>query len=110
MTGVQTCALPICFPVTIEDPIEPIGKSKPKQKEQLTPKHLHEQIQKDNSGSWGCPQCGYVILNPMIAHNKIICPKCGYDNSKEPDNKVAQALAQDFIALIQRAMTLAGAK
>ena len=25
MTGVQTCALPICFPVTIKEGYEPVG-------------------------------------------------------------------------------------
>jgi hypothetical protein len=38
-------------------------------------------------GTWGCPKCGYTLLNPMVSSELIVCPKCGFQPHPEIKKK-----------------------
>lgn len=32
-----------------------------------------------HGNTWGCPQCGYTLLNPFVSAEFIVCPRCGFE-------------------------------
>jgi hypothetical protein len=50
--------------------------------------HLREQSKYGlTGGTWGCPECGYTLLNPLVSAELIICPKCGFEPNPEIKKK-----------------------
>lgn len=35
--------------------------------------------------TWGCPQCGYTLLNPFVSVEYIVCPRCGFEPYPQND-------------------------
>jgi rubredoxin len=49
-------------------------------------------------GTWGCPKCGYTLLNPMVSAELIVCPKCGFEPYPEVKKKTFYDMLYRIIA------------
>ena len=61
-------------------PEEPVTEGEPVEEE---PNEAIQSLIKEEHGltgnTWGCPECGYTLLNPLVSAEFIICPRCGFE-------------------------------